>query len=153
MDIPARSELTVLGPDEIAKTVGFSVRENSGSPVFLIPPEHGYGIATGDDSMDPPIRYEYITWLIKPEKALLRQEDIQVGSWILARTFGGVTAVQIVSGAGDEYTAKSLSGNAGYFLMYDRQYFPHGSAETPTPTWVCWGQANLKGLSKLTIER
>lgn len=141
--IPSKTPLTVLPADDNeARTIGFAVFENLGSPVYLAP----------DDFDGGEVSEEVVEACMDKAKVLRNLDDIKIGTKLfIPSLFGaayGIVTYKDPAKEG-EFSAHSKSGNHGFYLSYSPHYLR--GFDRPQDIWVCWGEGNLAGIRKLEL--
>lgn len=121
--IPARTEVTVIGPDDPnMKPLGFRVTERDGVTLFKFDAEGGID-----------------------KRPLTNQDDVQPGVQLaVASLFGGFIPMTVEQDKETEGRLVARGGNLLAILEF---------AEDDRKCWTCVGMINMRGLKKLEITR
>lgn len=134
--IPAHTEMTVLGPDDPkARTVGFTVWEEKGPPVYKIPPD-----------WTPPEGVEDLPRSYWQDYEVRDRDGLKVGDMVLVPVLlGYVKAFVQAEKDKDQLVAKSEN------LLCLLEYVSRRGGE-----YYCWcstAAINARALKRLEIER
>jgi len=130
--IPVQTELTVLEAKPADRTIKFSVYEEMGSPIWLVPKADLEGKSDLDED-----------WL--DQYKVLTEGGIKTGDRILVATLFGYSWGVVQEGQGG--TLHAMGGEHTMFPLEFRERV------VGPPCWTCSGSINTRGLQRLSIYK